>query len=101
MAHEMDRPATTAAADEATESDGYRTQAVDTSVEIERVLIAHYRAMTTTEKARRVDADAVALETLALAGLHQRFPDADRVTLRLRLAELRFGSALARAAFGE
>lgn len=38
---------------------------------------------------------------LAMAGLHQRFPEAGEAELRRRLADLLLGADLARKLFGE
>ena len=68
---------------------GYRPQAVDTCFEVERLLIEAYRRMPSWEKARRLGDMAQALETLALAGIADRYPQATEREHRLRLAALR------------
>jgi hypothetical protein len=59
-----------------------------------------YRRMTPAEKTRRVQELTIAANTLALAGLKQRHPEADRSTLLLRLAVLRLGTETVRRAYG-
>jgi hypothetical protein len=77
------------------EDSGYSTQASDTSLEADRLLIDAYRRMSAAEKAQRVTADCLATEVLTLAGLRSRFPHAGEREIRLRLAALRFGTEIA------
>jgi hypothetical protein len=69
--------------------DGYRTQSPDTTFAAEQILIAAYRRMPLSEKARRVSEAAMAVERLALAGIALRHPLATERERRLRLAALR------------
>lgn len=79
---------------------GYRAQSEDTSPEVDRLLFDAYRAMSSWEKARRVDEDALALEQLARLGIQQRHPDAEEQEIRLRLAALRLDRETMIRAFG-
>lgn len=80
--------------------DGYRTQAEDTSYEIDRMLVEAWQRMSEAEKAQRVTRSFHALEALAVAGILKRHPEADGREIRLRLAALRLGREAAVAAFG-
>ena len=79
---------------------GYRTQAPDTSIEAERVLIQRYRNMSPAEKLAIVSALTQAAEDLALAGVRLRHPDAPHDELRLRVAARRLSPESMTAAFG-
>lgn len=79
---------------------GYRTQAADTSVEAERILIERYRAMTPAEKVAIARALTQAANELALAGARLRYPDANDDELRLRVAATRLPRDVMVAAFG-
>lgn len=78
----------------------YRTQSPDTDVAVERLLIVAYRRMPPWEKMRRVGEMVHALETLALAGIAARHPDATERERRLRLAALRLDRDTMIRAFG-
>ena len=67
----------------------YRPQSDDTSPDVDRRLFEAYRTMPSWEKARRLDADAAALDHLARAGIQQRHPNATEQEIRLRVAALR------------
>jgi len=84
----------------ATPPKGYRTQADDTSYEVERRLVEAWRQMSAADKARRVTQAFLALEALAVAGIRARHPAADTPEIRLRLAALRLGRDATVAAFG-
>jgi hypothetical protein len=73
---------------------GYRTQAEDTSYEVERLLIERWRAMSSWQKAELLRAESRMLDTLALIGVRKRYPSADDREQRLRLAALRLGRDL-------
>lgn len=68
---------------------GYRTQSPDTSFDVERILIEAYRRMSPWEKAQRIAELVQAVDTLALAGIRDRYPEASERECRLRLAALR------------
>jgi hypothetical protein len=69
----------------------YRPQADDTEPDVDRRLIAAYRAMTSAQKAARVAEDSLAVERLALAGIALRHPAAGADERLLALAALRLG----------
>ena len=72
----------------------------DTAPEVERMLLARWRAMTTDEKARLVDQLTRDSEAMALAGIRARHPDADPEELRMRLGALRIGRRLMVEVYG-
>ena len=77
-----------------------RTGLSDTSPEALAKQIELYRRMTPSEKADRLRALTLAVNTLALAGLRQRHPAADEHELHLRLAALRLGEDLVAQVYG-
>lgn len=79
---------------------GYRTQAADTTYQIERLLVDTWRSMPPWEKAARLVQCCRAVEQLSAAGLRLRYPDAGEGELRLRAAALRLGRALMLDVFG-
>lgn len=79
---------------------GYETQSADTSREIEEVLFAAYRRMSSSERLERIGALGRLVESVALAGLRERYPEADERELRLRLAARQLPRELMVAAFG-
>ncbi len=74
---------------------GYRTQSPDTDEWAERMLFDHWRRMQPHEKAALVTQLSEALHRLTLAGLADRFPDADANELEDRALALRYGDELA------
>jgi len=72
----------------------------DTSPDIETLRFERYARMSPAEKAERVTALTRGACTLALAGLRQRYPHADRNELLLRLATLRLGAETVWRAYG-
>jgi len=72
----------------------------DTSPDVQRMLVARFRTMTTAEKAQLVDSLTRGCEALALAGIRMRHPDATAEELRLRLGALRMGRDLVLAVYG-
>jgi hypothetical protein len=78
----------------------YRTQARDTSLEAERILIGRYRSMSPADKIRIVRDLSRVSQELALAGLRDRYPDADDHELRMRLASTRLPASTMRQVFG-
>jgi hypothetical protein len=74
----------------------YRAQSEDTTPEAERLQFAIYARMTPAKKVERVRALCRAANGLALEGLRRRHPQESETALRLRLAEMRLGSELAR-----
>jgi hypothetical protein len=77
----------------------YRTQSSDTSIEAERLLIAHYRRLTPANKLRIVAELSRASQQLALAGLRRRHPHASPHELAMRLAATRLDGPTLRDAF--
>lgn len=72
----------------------------DTSAEVQRILIERWRAMPSWKKAQLIDVLSRDCLQLALAGIRQRYPDAARAELCLRLAALRIERDLMIEAFG-
>lgn len=72
----------------------------DTDPQTEAVLIALLRQASPARKLAMVGELNAAVRSLALAGLHQRFPDARTAELQRRLADLLLGSDLAKEAYG-
>ena len=72
----------------------------DTSPDVQRMLVEHFRTLTEAEKLRLVEALNRDCEALALAGLRARHPNATADELRLRLGALRIGRDLVRTAYG-
>ena len=68
---------------------GYRTQARDTSPEMERHLIEAYRGMDAVEKVQRLTELSLASREWAEAGIRDRHPNADDREVFIRLASLR------------
>jgi hypothetical protein len=66
--------------------DGYRTQARDLPVEVERVVVQGWRAMSAAEKVRQVRALTDTSRRFSLAGIRRRHPGASEREVRLRLA---------------
>ncbi len=77
----------------------YRPQAEDTDPEIDRLLIAAYRAMCPADKAQRVAADSRAVERLALAGIALRKPGVSAREQMFALAALRLAPAMFERAY--
>lgn len=71
----------------------------DTDASALRVLDELYAAMSPTEKLERVAELSVGANRLALAGLRARHPDLTEEELLLRLAEIRLGPELFKAAY--
>jgi hypothetical protein len=74
--------------------------ASDTPPEVTAILVAGYRAMSPSEKLRRVAELNRATEALARARLRREYGVLDDRTERLRLAALRYPRELMIAAFG-
>ena len=66
--------------------DGYRTQALDVSPDVERVVIEGWRSMSAAEKVQQVCELTDTARKFALAGIRRRHPDASEHEVRLRLA---------------
>ena len=79
---------------------GYQTQSPDTTREIEEMLFAAYRRMSSSEKLSHMGALARMVEAVACAGLRERYPEADEREIRLRLAARQYPRELMIAAFG-
>ena len=78
----------------------YKTQSSDTSRAIEEKLFEAYRRMSSSEKLRRIGELGQLAESVALAGLRARYPNADERELRLRLAARQLPREMMIAAFG-
>jgi hypothetical protein len=72
----------------------------DTAPDIERMQIAHLRRMPPWRKLALVGEMNRTVQTMALAGLRQRYPDDTPEQRRRRLAALLLGSELATRAYG-
>jgi len=72
----------------------------DTNPAARAILTAVYARMSPAEKLECMRAVTLAANRLALAGLRERYPDADEGTLLLRLAQRRLGDELTRRAYG-
>lgn len=80
--------------------DTYRAQSIDTSGDVDRWMMAAWRALPPWRKAELVCELGETAELFALAGLRRRHPDASPRELALRLAVRRLGPDLVRLAFG-
>lgn len=72
----------------------------DTDPQTEAVWLDLLRQASPARKLAMVGELNAAVRTLALAGLRQRFPDANTAELQRRLADLLLGPDLAREAYG-
>ena len=77
-----------------------RPFSADTDPQIHAMVIEGLRAMTPSEKGRMVGTLNRACESLATAGIRERFPEADDTEVRMRLGVLRVGPELMLQAFG-
>lgn len=73
----------------------------DTSPDIEERQIDGWRRMSAAQKAALVTSATRAANSMALAGIRDRFPHASPREQFLRLAILKFGPELARQAYPE
>jgi len=73
----------------------------DTDAETEQRQVERWRAMSPVEKFRVVAEMNAAVDTMALAGIRQRFPLASPREQFLRLAALKLGPGVARLAYPE
>lgn len=80
---------------------GYRSQASDTTEQIDRFVFDGLRRMTPGERLRLAAEASIALEQLAIAALRDEFPDASEEELRRRAGAIRLGPDLTRRAFGD
>lgn len=71
----------------------------DTSPEAERAQILVWRSLSTVELAQLVAGASRAARTLALAGIHERHPEASDAELVQRYAILTVGRSLARRVY--
>jgi hypothetical protein len=76
------------------------TQSMDTSPEIEAMLVQGSRALSPAAKWRQVCEQIAADDAHALAGIRLRHPGAPAHEQRLRLAALKYDRELMRDAFG-
>lgn len=72
----------------------------DTSPEAWDRLTTQWKSMTTTQRADLAAAMSTAIETAARAGIRTSEPDADDARIRFLLAQRRYGTEVAEAAFG-
>jgi hypothetical protein len=72
----------------------------DTSPQAEAMLIQLMRQATPWQKMQMVAELNAAAPAMAMAGLRQRFPQADEATLRRHLADMLLGPELAAKAYG-
>ena len=72
----------------------------DTAPESERVLFAMLRDLPAWRKLELVAQLNQTVRELALSGLRERYPQAEEVEIRRRLADLVLGSELAKKAYG-
>lgn len=72
----------------------------DTSPETERALFAMLRDMPAWRKLELVAQLNQTVRELALSGLRKRYPQADEVEIRRRLADLVLGAELAEKVYG-
>jgi hypothetical protein len=72
----------------------------DTSAEADDIRFERYARMTPAEKVARMEDLTRTASILALAGLRERYPEADEHELLLRLAVLRLGADLVWQAYG-
>ena len=72
----------------------------DTHPDVEAILIAGYRRMSTSQKMRRVSSLTQAVQSLALLDIRRRHPAADEREQRLRLASRWLDPATMRQVFG-
>jgi hypothetical protein len=75
------------------------TQSPDTSPGIEALQIAAASALTPAQKWHQVCEQIAADDAHALAGIRLRHPQSDAREQRLRLAAIKYGADLVRAAF--
>ena len=73
----------------------------DTDPKIEALQVQLLRTAPSWRKMEMLAGLNASARALALAGLHQRFPQAEDAELHRRLADLLLGSDLARKVFGE
>ena len=79
---------------------GYKPQASDTSVEVDRSLFDAYRLMTADEKLHRVSELSLFMWEVKRSGLRLRYPDASERELDLRLAVYRLGRDKVKELYG-
>jgi hypothetical protein len=72
----------------------------DTSLEIEKMQVERLRRMPSWRKMALMAEMCQSVQTLALAGLRQRYPADTPAQQRRRLADLQLGPELARRAYG-
>lgn len=78
---------------------GYRSQSMDTPVEIDRILFDRYRAMTPEQKLHLVFDLQASSDLLAMADIRARHPLIDEREAQLRLASRKYSRELMVAAF--
>lgn len=65
---------------------GYRTQALDSRPEVERIVVEGWRRMTPAEEVAQVRELTRTARRFAMAGIRARHPNASEREVRLRLA---------------
>ena len=80
--------------------DDYRPQSRDTDPAVEAVLLEGLRRLSSVEKAAQISAMFRAGERLSIAGLRERYPEADERELRFRAGALRLGNEVMKRVFG-
>lgn len=73
----------------------------DTDPKVETLQIKMWREASPTRKMNMLAQLNASARILALAGLRSRFPNANEIELRRRLADLILGEELARKVYGE
>ena len=76
------------------------TPLTDTALDAQAVHVKLVARLKPAERARRVRDLTIFANSLAIAGLRRRHPDADEGELFLRLAALRLGADLVEQAYG-
>lgn len=76
------------------------TSELDTSPEVEKIIIDGYRKMSAAQKLRIMQDLIRSAQLLALSDIKRRYPNADRRELQLRLASRWIEPELMRKAFG-
>lgn len=72
----------------------------DTDPQIHAILVERLRRMSPSDKGQMVAKLNRACESLAVAGIHERYPNAEPEEVRMRVGVLRVGPELMLQAFG-
>ncbi len=79
---------------------GYRAQSADTSEEIDRIMIEHYRALGPEGRLHLACELGRAADLVATSGIRSRHPGATEEEVRMRLLALKHGPELTISFFG-